>query len=89
LGWVKDFGITWDIGIFFIHSAYGIDVKFIATLDSTMSTKERDTDGSYAFFVHAEPVLGHFTGVPQDEILKGNLGKATIELSVWAAPSGV
>lgn len=62
----------WDIGIFFIHSTYGIDVKLVATLDPTMSAKERDTDGSYAFFVHAEPALGHLTGVPQDEIFKGN-----------------
>jgi len=66
--------LFWNVGIFFIHGAYGIDVKLILTLDSTVSAKERDTDGFNTFPIHTDSALSldRLTGISQDEIFQGN-----------------
>jgi len=64
---------TWNDGIFFIHCAYGIDPKFVGTLDPTVSAKVRDTDRPDAFFVHFELFFGYLAGICQYEIVKGDL----------------
>lgn len=50
-----------------------MDAKSVVTLDSTVSTKEGDTDGFYAFFVHTEPTLDYLARVSEHEIFERDL----------------